>query len=70
MPEILVAVDGSKYSEKIVDYACELALKLSFQIALIYVSKFPDLIDEYIGVGGKVPSPKAEPYVRIAEKVT
>ena len=70
MPEILVAVDGSEYSEKIVEYSCELAKKLSYQIALIYVSKFPDLVEEYIGVGGKPVSPKAEPYVRVAEKIT
>jgi nucleotide-binding universal stress UspA family protein len=70
MPEILVAVDGSDYSEKIVEYACELAKKLSLEIALIYVSKFPDLVEQYLGIGGIEPSAKGEPYVKVAENVT
>jgi nucleotide-binding universal stress UspA family protein len=70
MPEILVAVDGSDYSERVVDYACDLALRLSYSIALIYVSKFPDLVEQYLGIGGIEPSSKGERYVEVAEKVT
>jgi nucleotide-binding universal stress UspA family protein len=35
--QILVAIDGSKHSEKIVNYAAGLAKKISARIALLYV---------------------------------
>jgi len=41
MKEILVAVDGSKYSKKIVKYACELAKSRDARIALLYVANIP-----------------------------
>jgi len=41
--KILVAVDGSKYSEKAVDYALEIAEKFSASILLLNV--FPPLIE-------------------------
>jgi len=65
---LLVAVDGSAHSDKIVREACELAKKLSAKIVLLYVSKFPGLTEEYIGLGGS--SLRAEKYVEIAESVT
>ena len=66
---ILVAVDGSKYSDRVVEYACDLAHKLSSKIILMYVSRYPDTVEEYIAIGGKSPSPQAEPSVSIAENV-
>jgi nucleotide-binding universal stress UspA family protein len=70
MFEILVAVDGSDFSEKVVEFSCELAKKLSYGIALVYVSKNPDLVEEYIGVGSRAPSQRAAPYVQVAERLT
>ncbi|HYB04324.1 MAG TPA: universal stress protein [Nitrososphaerales archaeon] len=69
MVELLVAVDGSPNSEKIVTYSCELAKKLSAKIILIYVSTLPDLVGEYVEIGGSSPSPGARPYVMRAEEV-
>ncbi len=66
----MVAVDGSKYSEKIVEYSCELAKSMAKKVLLIYVSKYPELIEEYIGFGGKSPAREARRYVEIAETVT
>jgi len=70
MKEILVAVDGSNYSENIVKNACEIAKKLSYQVTLIFVSKFPDLVEEYIDIGGVPADEKATPYLKAAEKIT
>jgi len=42
MNEILVAVDGSKHSFKIVDVACEIAKSLSTGIVLVYVMHLQD----------------------------
>jgi nucleotide-binding universal stress UspA family protein len=69
MAELLVAADGSSNSEKIVAYSCELAKKLSAKIVLIYVSKIPDLVGEYVGIGGSSPSPGAAQTVVRAEEV-
>ncbi len=41
MEQVLVAVDGSKHSEKVVDYACNLAKQLSAGIVLFSVVKLP-----------------------------
>ena len=68
--DMLVAVDGSRHSEKIVDVACAFAKKLSASIILMYVSSYPDLINEYIEMGGRNPSPRATQYVERAEEVT
>lgn len=70
MGEILVAIDGSIYSDPIIDYACDLARRLKEKIVLIYVSKNPDLVDEYIEYGERAPSPRAQKTVAIAESVT
>ena len=70
MPEILVAVDGSRQSEKIVEYSCDFAKRLSSTIILMYVSSYPDLINEYIEMEGRNPSPRAAQYVQRAEEVT
>lgn len=70
MVYILVAVDGSKDSEKIVSYSCEMAKKLSSKIILIYVSKVPDLVGEYVEIGGMNPTPSAAQSVLRAEEVT
>ena len=37
MKEILVAIDGSKHSERIVDYASDLAKSISAKAVLVYV---------------------------------
>ena len=43
MPQIVVAVDGSKHSEKVVDVACQFAKDLDSSIVLIYVlRKIPE----------------------------
>ena len=39
MEEILVAIDGSKHSDVIVDHACDLAKKLPAKILLMHVVK-------------------------------
>ena len=39
MPEILVAVDGSKHSDKVVDVATDLAKKLSYSVVLVHVMR-------------------------------
>ncbi|MCL4518424.1 MAG: universal stress protein [Thaumarchaeota archaeon] len=68
MGNILVAVDGSKYSDRVVDYSCGLAKKLSSKITLLYVSRYPELIEEYVSIE-KSPEPQAERSVAIAEGV-
>lgn len=66
---LVVAVDGSKHSEKIIDLSCDLAKKISASIVLMYVSTYPDLINEYIEIGGTSPHPKALQHVERAEQV-
>jgi len=39
LPEILVAVDGSKHSDRVVDFATDLAKKMSYSIVLVHVMK-------------------------------
>jgi nucleotide-binding universal stress UspA family protein len=68
--EILVAVDGSKYSDSIVDYACDLAKRMKDKIVLVYVSKNPDFVSEYIEYGGRAPKASAQRTVAIAESLT
>jgi nucleotide-binding universal stress UspA family protein len=69
--EILVAVDGSKYSNKIVDFACDLAKKMEEKLVLIYVSKDPEIVEDYIEVGGRTPeSSTHKAAVAIAESIT
>ncbi len=70
MTQMLVAVDGSKHSDKIVDYSCEFARKMSSTIILMFVSDFPSIISEYIDIGGVNPSPKGTRSVAGAERVT
>lgn len=70
MSTILAAVDGSRQSNKIVDLSCHYAKKLSSTIILMYVSSYPDLINQYIEMEGRNPSPKAAQYVERAERVT
>jgi nucleotide-binding universal stress UspA family protein len=38
---ILVAIDGSEHSNRVVDYACNLAKKISAKILLVYVMNPP-----------------------------
>lgn len=48
--QILVAIDGSKHSERIVNYAAGLAKKISASIALLYVTPtygIPESYKEY-----------------------
>lgn len=48
--ELLVAIDGSEHSERIVKYATDLAKKLSDSLALVYVApatQIPETYKEY-----------------------
>lgn len=47
MKRILVAVNGSKHSEKVADVSAELAKELSAQIVLIFVMPRPDVPEDY-----------------------
>lgn len=47
MQRILVAVNGSKHSEKVVDFAAGLAKDLSARIVLIFVMPRPDVPEDY-----------------------
>lgn len=44
---ILVAIDGSKHSEKVVGVACDLVKRLSAKISLVFVSSYKELEKEY-----------------------
>ena len=44
---LLVAVDGSKHSEKVVDFACTLGKTLSARVALIFVCPHAEIQKEY-----------------------
>jgi nucleotide-binding universal stress UspA family protein len=41
MPSILVAVDGSAHSKKVVEYSSDVAKRLSASVTLVYVIKNP-----------------------------
>ncbi len=45
--ELLVAIDGSKHSERIVRYAVELSKKISADIALLYVAPTTQIPEDY-----------------------
>lgn len=47
MREILVAVDGSKRSDKVVSYASELARAMEAKVILVYVLPEPVVPEEY-----------------------
>jgi nucleotide-binding universal stress UspA family protein len=47
MQKILVAVNGSKHSEKVIDFAADMAKELSAQIVLVFVMPRPDVPDDY-----------------------
>lgn len=47
MQKILVAVNGSPHSEKVVDFAADLAKALSARIVLIFVMPRPDVPEDY-----------------------
>lgn len=71
LAEILVAVDGSKYSNKIVDFACNIAKKMDEKLVLINVSKDPEIVEDYIEIGGRTPRAQAQrAAVAIAESIT
>ncbi len=46
-PELLVAIDGSKHSERIVKYASSLAKRLQSKVALVFVVPKSTIPDEY-----------------------
>ena len=46
-PDLLVAVDGSEHSEKVVDISCDLAKRLSAKITLLFVSPYKELLKDY-----------------------
>jgi nucleotide-binding universal stress UspA family protein len=71
MAELLVAIDGSKYSSKIVDFACDLAKKMEEKLVIIYVSKDPEIVEDYIELGARTPrSSTQKAAVAIAESIT
>ena len=69
MKEILVAVDGSKHSERIVDYASELAKSIAAKIVTVYVVpevKIPEEYKEYAKAEHIDPS---RYYVAVGEQI-
>jgi nucleotide-binding universal stress UspA family protein len=48
IPSVLVAVDGSKYSDKAFDYACELSIMKNIPLIIINV------IEEYSTIGQSI----------------
>lgn len=44
---LVVAVDGSRHSEKVVDSSCDLAKRLSAKIVLLFVSPYRELLKDY-----------------------
>lgn len=44
---LLVAVDGSKHSEEVIDSACDLAKTLSAKIATLFVSPYKQMDKDY-----------------------
>jgi nucleotide-binding universal stress UspA family protein len=71
MAELLVAVDGSPHSEKIVDYACGLAKSLSATIILLYAVPEIDIPEEYLNYARdeKIADPVVTYMRTIAEQV-
>lgn len=45
--ELLVAIDGSRHSERIVNYAANLAKKISANVALLYVSPATGIPEDF-----------------------
>lgn len=73
MNEILVAVDGSKYSFKVVDVACEIAKSLSAGILLVSVIHLPEEPPEGVEEYEKVeqyPDAYADYLKDLSEQVT
>ncbi len=70
LERILVAIDGSKQSEKIVEYSCQLAAKMSSSIILTYVSRDPEFMEDYVEIQGRTLNRKAAKSVELAESVT
>jgi nucleotide-binding universal stress UspA family protein len=68
--EVLVGVDGSKFSIAIVDYACDLAERMKDMITLIHVSSDRDIINDYIEYGGSNPHANAQIAIAVAESIT
>jgi nucleotide-binding universal stress UspA family protein len=69
--EILVAVDGSKHSERIVDFAASLAKPLSAKILLIYVMPSSDIPEDYLDYAKReaISSPVASYLRTVAEEI-
>src|SRR5579875_2214725 len=71
LEEILVAVDESQQSKKIVDFACKIAKTLPAKILLMYVSKSPETLEQYIGfVDVPLKDVRKEYSTVIAEKIS
>ena len=71
MKEILVAVDGSEHSEKIVDYAIELEKTMSAKIALIYVMPELSIPEDYkkYAEAEKISQPESSYLRSVAERI-
>ena len=71
MKRMLVAVNGSKHSEKVADFAAELAKGMSAQIVLFFVMPRPDVPEDYADYArSEVLENPAESYLRtISEQI-
>jgi nucleotide-binding universal stress UspA family protein len=71
MKEILVAVDGSEHSAKVVDYAIDLAKSMSAKIVLIYVMPDLSIPEQYkkYAEEEKMPQPESSYLKSVAERI-
>ncbi len=70
MDEILVAIDGCKHSEKVVDYATELAKKSpSAKIILVHVTQEVPIPEEYKAFAKMENVNPADYYSEIAKRI-
>jgi nucleotide-binding universal stress UspA family protein len=69
MKEILVAIDGSEHSNKVVDYASELAENLSAKIVLLYVVPEVHVPEEYRTFAGLEKVDPDSYFAKVGEQV-
>jgi nucleotide-binding universal stress UspA family protein len=67
--ELLVAVDGSTHSDRVVDYATQLAKELSARIALLYVNPAVPIPEDYKQYAREEKIPESDYYDRIAGQI-
>jgi nucleotide-binding universal stress UspA family protein len=71
LKEILVAVDGSKHSERIVDFAADMAKSLSATVLLIFVMPRSEVPEDYLDYAKResMSSPIASYLGTVAEQI-